>query len=219
MTRARRIADDLVELRFDNQAAAESAAAMLRQDGSWLDVVTGINTLTAQFDCVEIGADEALERLDAIADLANAPPADAQAGETIEIPVCYSRQMAPDLDRVCAELELDRDEFIRLHSAGMHRVRLIGFAPGFAYLDGLDARLNVPRHAKPRQQVPAGSIAIAGGQTGIYSMRSPGGWQIVGRTPVKLFDTARTPPMRLTAGQDVRFHAITAEQFESLDER
>ena len=172
--------------------------------------------LTVQFDCLQIDAGEALERLEAAAD---APPADTQAVETIEIPVCYAGEMAPDIDPVCAQIELDRDEFIRLHTASTHCVRLIGFAPGFAYLDGLDARLNVPRHAKPRQQVAAGSIAIAGGQTGIYSMRSPGGWQIIGRTPIKLFDASKTPPMRLVAGQHVRFHAITAEQFDAMAAR
>ena len=216
MTQVTRLSDDLVELRFPNQAAAESAAACLRQQRGLLEVVTGIDTLTVQFDCTEVNADDVLERVAAAAD---APPAGAKVPDVFEVPVCYASDMAPDLDAVCERLGLDRDAFIRLHTAGPHRVRLIGFAPGFAYVDGLDARLDVPRHARPRQHVPAGSIAIAGRQTGIYSMRSPGGWQIIGRTPIALFDPSQTPPMRLAAGQAVRFYPISAEQFESLAAR
>lgn len=216
MSRVTRLSDDLVELRFPDQGAAESAAARLRQQGGWLEVVTGINTLTAQFDCLQVDADDAIARVIAVAD---APPTDVRSPGVLEIPVCYASDMAPDLDAVCESLGLDRDEFIRLHTADTHQVRLIGFAPGFVYVDGLNARLDVPRHAKPRQQVAAGSIAIAGAQTGIYSMQSPGGWQIIGRTPIALFDASETPPMRLAVGQAVRFYAISVEQFEALAAR
>ena len=142
----------------------------------------------------------------------------ADSGREIVLPVYYAAEAGADLESLAATSGLSSDQVIELHAGTTYRVYAIGFAPGFAYLDGLDARLDVPRHAKPRQQVPAGSIAIAGGQTGIYSMRSPGGWQIIGRTPVRLFDASKTPPMRLEAGQTVRFRAITAEQFESLAE-
>ena len=213
MKRVRCLSDDLVEVSFDDQAATESAATRLRRDGDWLEVVTGIDTLTVQFDSLRVDVDEALRRLRALDDT---PVVESAPVETLDIPVCYATAVAPDLDAVCETLALDRDTFIRLHTAARHEVRLIGFAPGFAYLDGLDSRLDVPRRAKPRQKVSAGSIAIAGGQTGIYSLQSPGGWQVIGRTPIALFDAHATPPMRLVAGQRVRFYAISVEQFESM---
>ncbi len=213
MTQARLLSDDLVELEFDTQAAAEAAAGRLRADGVWLDVVTGINTVTAQFDCLAVEPAEALARLTALRDDL---PGHNPVLEAADIPVCYSADLAPDLEAVCRHLDIDTDELARLHTSSPHQVRMLGFAPGFAYVDGLDPKLDMPRHERPRQSVPAGSVAIAGGQTGIYSLASPGGWQVIGRTPTPLFDPSETPPMLIRPGQPVRFRAISVEEFEAL---
>ncbi len=212
MKTARLVSDDLIELEFQSQALAEAVAARMREDGDWLEVVTGINTLTAQFDCLRTEPEEALERVSTLGAEAAAPKS---VQEPFELPVCYSTDIAPDLAAVCKRLDIDVDELIRLHTSTPHEVRLLGFAPGFAYVDGLDSRLDVPRHEVPRQKVPAGSVAIAGSQTGIYSLASPGGWQIIGRTPVVLFDPTASPPNLLQPGRQVRFRPISVDEYEA----
>lgn len=132
----------------------------------------------------------------------------------IEIPVCYDREFGVDLDEVSRRVNLPVDEIVRRHSAAAYCVNCVGFTPGFPYLSGLPAELAVPRRATPRKEVPAGSVAIAGPQTGIYPQRSPGGWNVIGRTPVRLFDPQEIPPALLRAGDRVRFRAITRAEFE-----
>ncbi len=213
MKPARLVSDDLIELEFQSQALAEAVAARMREEGGWLEVVTGINTLTVQFDCLQAGPEEVLAR---VADLSVDTKGQEQVKEAFELPVCYSADIAPDLEAVCEHLDVDVDELIRLHTSTEHEVRLLGFAPGFAYIDGLDTSLHVPRHEIPRQRVPAGSVAIAGSQTGIYSLASPGGWQVIGRTPVTLFDPAASPPNQLQPGRRVRFRPISVDEYEAL---
>jgi KipI family sensor histidine kinase inhibitor len=134
----------------------------------------------------------------------------------IEVPVCYAGDFGPDLDAVARHAGLDADAVVGRHSGAEYRVAMLGFAPGFAYLLGLDAALHTPRRATPRTRVPAGSVAIGGAQTGIYPRELPGGWQIIGRTPLTLFDPARDPPAALAPGQHVRFRAIDAHEFAAL---
>ena len=133
----------------------------------------------------------------------------------IEIPVCYGGSYGADLDAAAAALGLDTAELIARHCAPLYRVAMLGFAPGFAYLLGLDPALTLPRRATPRTRVPAGSVAIGGAQTGIYPAELPGGWHLLGRTPRRLFDATRDPPALLQAGDGVRFVAITAAQFDA----
>jgi len=133
----------------------------------------------------------------------------------IHIPVCYGDEYGPDLDELAAYHQMPVAEVIELHRRPVYTVYMIGFTPGFPYLGGLDARLVTPRKKEPRGRVPAGSVGIADRQTGIYSTDSPGGWQIIGRTPVKLFDLTRTEPFLLKAGDRVRFTPIAKEAFES----
>jgi KipI family sensor histidine kinase inhibitor len=134
----------------------------------------------------------------------------------IEIPVCYGGDFGPDLAEVAALAGFDEANTIAAHTAASYRVAMLGFAPGFPYLLGLDPRLHAPRRAQPRTRVPAGSVAIGGAQTGIYPRALPGGWQIIGRTPLALFDAARTAPALLAPGQRVRFRAIDAQAFAAL---
>jgi inhibitor of KinA len=136
----------------------------------------------------------------------------------VEIPVCYDREFGLDLEEVAQHAGLSPDETIRLHTAAEYRVRCVGFTPGFGFLGGLDPKLATPRRATPRIAVPPGSVAIGGNQTGVYPLRSPGGWNLIGRTPLRMFDVKRNPPVLLQAGDHVRFHAITREEFDSLGE-
>ncbi|MBS0581582.1 MAG: 5-oxoprolinase subunit PxpB [Proteobacteria bacterium] len=140
----------------------------------------------------------------------------AEQGTVLEIPVCYGGEHGPDLADVAGLAGVGADEVIARHVAGDYRVAMLGFAPGFPYLLGLDPALHAPRRANPRTRVPAGSVAIGGAQTGIYPRELPGGWQILGRTPLTLFDAARDPPALLAPGQRVRFRAIDADKFAWL---
>jgi inhibitor of KinA len=135
---------------------------------------------------------------------------------TVEIPVCYDPEFAPDLDDVARHAQISREEIVELHSATEYRVACIGFVPGFPFMAGLPKKLATPRRSTPRKEIPPGSVGIGGAQTGIYPLRSPGGWNLIGRTPLKLFDPAKDPPVLLHAGDRVRFRAITREEFESL---
>ncbi len=134
----------------------------------------------------------------------------------VEIPVCYERPFAPDLDSVAAQCGLSAEDVVVRHSAAEYRVCFIGFSPGFPYLSGLPGVLSVPRLDRPRVRVPAGSVAIAGEQAGVYPRSTAGGWNLIGRTPLKLFDAGREPPSMLAAGDRVRFVPITAAKFAEL---
>jgi inhibitor of KinA len=135
---------------------------------------------------------------------------------TIEIPVCYDPEFAPDLDDVARHAQISLNEVVDLHSAAEYRVACIGFVPGFPFLAGLPKELATPRRAPPRKEIPAGSVGIGGAQTGVYPLRSPGGWNLIGRTPLHLFDPEKTPPVFLRAGDRVRFRSVTREEFEAL---
>lgn len=140
--------------------------------------------------------------------------AGVSATRTVEIPVCYGGEHGPDLDALAAHAGLSPAEALARHAGASYRVAMLGFAPGFPYMLGLPEALAMPRLAQPRRAVPAGSVGIAGTQTGIYPQASPGGWRIIGRTPLRLFDAAREPPALLAPGDRVRFVAIDAKRFQ-----
>lgn len=147
---------------------------------------------------------------------ARATLASCEPGPLVEIPVCYGGDYGPDLGLVARHAQLSSEEVIARHAAPDYLVHLVGFAPGFPYLGGLDARLATPRRAQPRPLVPAGAVGIAGVQTGIYSLPTPGGWQLIGRTPLRLFDPGRARPSLLQAGDRLRFVPISAAEFQRL---
>jgi inhibitor of KinA len=136
--------------------------------------------------------------------------------QSIEVPVCYDSEFALDIDDVARCANISPSEVVRLHSAAEYRVACIGFVPGFPFLAGLPEKLATPRRKVPRKEIPPGSVGIGGAQTGIYPLRSPGGWNLIGRTPLRLFDPAENPPVLLLAGQHVRFRTITRDEFESF---
>jgi inhibitor of KinA len=133
----------------------------------------------------------------------------------VEIPVCYASTFGPDLDAVAVHCKLSAAEVVAIHAEAEYLVHAIGFTPGFPYLGGLPETLRTPRRDTPRGHVPAGSVAIGGSQTGIYPVDSPGGWHIIGRTPLHLFSPERTPAALLRPGDRVRFKPIWASEFSS----
>jgi inhibitor of KinA len=131
----------------------------------------------------------------------------------IDIPVCYGGDTGPDLPFVASHTGLSEEQVIATHAGALYRVYMIGFAPGFPYLGGMDPSIAAPRKDSPQERIPAGSVGIAGTQTGIYPIETPGGWQIIGRTPLLLFDLARANPGLLQAGDTVRFLPITSHEY------
>ncbi len=134
-----------------------------------------------------------------------------EAPRTVKIPVRYGGEFGPDLDDVAQHTGLSPERVVELHSSAEYLVYFLGFAPGFAYLGGLPTELATPRISSPRKRVPAGSVAIGGNQTGVYPIDSPGGWRIIGRTSVKLFDPGAAEPVLLRMGDRLRFLAISQE--------
>lgn len=137
-------------------------------------------------------------------------------GPLVEIPVCYGGDFGPDLAVVASHAQLSVEEVVAYHSQPEYLVHMLGFVPGFPYLGGLDARLATPRRTQPRPLVPAGAVGIAGLQTGVYSLPTPGGWQLIGRTPLRLFDASRAQPSLLQAGDRLRFMPISVAEFQRI---
>lgn len=138
-----------------------------------------------------------------------------QTTEALIIPVCYGGFFGPDLREVAAVNGLSDNDVIDIHTSATYQVYMIGFVPGFAYMGGMPETIAAPRKPAPRPAIPAGSVGIAGKQTGIYPLETPGGWQLIGRTPLRLFDAGRPQPSLLKAGDRVQFKAITQTEFES----
>jgi KipI family sensor histidine kinase inhibitor len=137
---------------------------------------------------------------------------------TVNIPVCYGGEFGPDIEFVAESHQITVDEVIRLHTEPEYPIYMIGFTPGFPFLGGLPEVLHTPRLETPRTLVPEGSVGIANNQTGIYPVASPGGWQLIGRTPLKLFAPERPNPFLYQAGDRIKFNAISPEEYAKLEE-
>jgi KipI family sensor histidine kinase inhibitor len=192
----------------DTSRAVAAAAASLTAAAltGVIDIAPTFNTVAIVFDPLRAGpGDLSAAILARLCNLEGAVPTAGATGPIIEIPVSYGGDDGPDLATVAAHAGLAPEEVVRLHATTDHVVGMIGFAPGFPYLLGLPATLSIPRRATPRTRVPAGSVAIAERQTGIYPRTSPGGWHVIGRTSHWMFDARRDPPALLRAGDLVRF--------------
>jgi inhibitor of KinA len=187
------------------------------------DVVAATCTVALHYDPLQIESmPEAATPFEALTQqvtqrLASLDPGAAPAGSEHESPVCYGAQFGQDLELVAAAHSLTSDEVIALHSAPLYRVQMLGFAPGFAYLTGLDTRIATSRRPTPRIRVPAGSVAIGGELTAVYPLDLPGGWHLIGRSPLSFFNPASERPSLLVAGDRVRFVPISPDEFGRSD--
>jgi len=203
---------ECIDGEINARATALAAALRAARLPGVLDVAPAYASVCVRH--APLARERLLAAIAAFVQSANANPAAAQA--QVEIPVCYGGEFGPDLDNVAQHSQLTAREVIARHTAAEYRVAMLGFAPGFPYLLGLDAALHTPRRASPRPRVPAGSVAIGGAQTGIYPSELPGGWNLIGRMPLQLFDAERDPPALLAPGTRVRFRAIDADAFAVL---
>jgi KipI family sensor histidine kinase inhibitor len=194
------------------QAVALARAVRSRRAASVRDVVVGYASVTIYFDPLQVDASALEEEL---RQLARALPDSAiEDGALIDVDVCYGGDLGPDLADVAAFAKVTEDEVVRLHSATTYRVYIVGFVPGFPYMASVHPHLALPRRTTPRTRVPAGSVAIAAGQTGIYPIETPGGWHLIGRTRVKPYDASRAEPFLFKPGDRVRFHPIDRMEFD-----
>lgn len=200
----------------DASARVRAAARALRQVRipGLVDVTPAYATLLLTFDprgVAEAGVESRVA--DAVRGALAVEPGPARR---VEIPVCYDAALAPDLAGTASLLGLSPDELASAHAGATYRVCFLGFSPGFAYLSGLPARLAAPRLPVPRARVPAGSVGIGGEQTGVYPQATPGGWRLIGRTPLALFDAGRPEASLLRAGDEVRFRPIGRAEFDAM---
>jgi len=175
-----------------------------------VETVPAYASLLVVFDPLQASPEALKRQIIGLCDFEDAGPSEDRT--VVEIPVVYGGEAGPDLDAVAAHHGLSREAVIGLHTGTVYRVYMIGFTPGFPYMGELPEALDTPRRDTPRTHIPKGSVAIAQRQTGIYPAVSPGGWQIIGRTPVALFDPCIETPSFLTMGDAVRFTPITAEE-------
>jgi inhibitor of KinA len=176
------------------------------------DVVPAYRSVAIYFDPLRTSVDALVGRIQR--DAARGPMASTDPRPPLRIPVCYGGEYGPDLEAVAAFAHISDAEVIRIHTSPTYRVFMLGFVPGFAYLGIVDSRIAMPRHSAPRVRVPQGSVGIAGVQTGIYPTETPGGWQLIGRTPIVPFDAGRAEPFLMKPGDAVQFHAIDPADFE-----
>ncbi len=204
--------DDRVDVEVNRQAVA--LAEHVRAQA-----VRGVRDVVPTFRSVAVYFDPLHTDVDALATtLRSAAPTKEYTRSTsvIEVPVCYDSDFALDLEDIARRARLDTDTFVSIHTNSEYRVFMLGFMPGFAYLGTVDARIATPRQATPRLQVPAGSVGIAGQQTGIYPAQTPGGWNIIGRTPLRTWRPAAEQPSLFRAGDSVRFRRIDRATFEKI---
>ena len=185
-----------------------------------IDLVPAFVSIAVHYDPAKVGGNSPHESMVAtlsalLRDVGDEalPPA-----RVVEIPVCYGGDLGPDLGDVAARHGISEDDVVQIHSDGEYLVYMVGFMPGFAYLGGLSERIVTPRRSSPRKAVPAGTVGIGGQQTGVYPMISPGGWNLIGRTPRAIFDIGRAEPSLLATGDRVRFRPITRDEFNAWRE-
>lgn len=183
-------------------------------DGRIRNLHPAYASLLIDFDPLRWTHDELAAHVE---EITTAPATMGELGtNTVSIPVCYGGEFGPDLGDVAAHNKLSPEEVIRLHSSATYLVYFLGFSPGFAYMGGLPEVLHTPRLQTPRTFVNAGTVGIAGSQTGVYPVDSPGGWRLIGRTPVRMFDPDASPPTRLQPGDLVKFTPIDREAFDQM---
>ena len=173
-------------------------------------------SLTIYFNPLKISRDEIKTRVRKIHAGLSADARAEQQSRVVYIPTCYGGEFGPDLPFVSRHTGLDQAEIVQIHSSTAYMLYMIGFTPGFPYLGGMSEKIAAPRLEKPRTVIPAGSVGIAGTQTGLYPMESPGGWQLIGRTPIKVFDPANKNPFLYSAGDYLKFEPVSQEEYAAI---
>jgi inhibitor of KinA len=214
------LGDSAIIIQFDNNITLDThrkvstLAACLQENPfpGMVEYVPAFTTITVYYNPVYRSYKDVCFTLEQIGSALETTP--GETPRTIEIPVCYGGEFGPDLQFVAEQNGLTTDEVVQIHSGREYLVYMIGFAPGFPYLGGMSERIQAPRRSSPRLTIPAGTVGIAGMQTGVYPIETPGGWQIIGRTPEALFRPNEGSPSLLQTGDLVRFRPISHKEYD-----
>jgi inhibitor of KinA len=226
------LGDQAVTLEFEVSEIDETIRALVISMKTWIeknpfdgmvDIIPGYRSISITFDLFRVST---TQRCDSASGFVREKLTRAyeSCGSTkqsshsrhLSIPVCYHPKFALDIEYIAEQKKISTGEIVRLHTAPVYQVYLIGFLPGFPYLGFVDTQLEVPRKSTPRAAIPAGSVGVAGKQTGIYPLQSPGGWQIIGRTPLRLFDPLRFPPALFDLEDRITFYEIDEKEFDRI---
>ena len=215
--------DSALNLEFARIITPETSAKIrLAAENLTDDPIEGITELVPTFCSLMVYYNPLIVSFDKLSARLNSKlravgEVDLTVRKIVQIPVCYGGEFGPDLKNVADHAGLTEDEVIQMHSSHDYLIDMLGFLPGFAYLGGLDPRLHTPRLATPRTLIDAGSVGIGGAQTGIYPLASPGGWQIIGRTPLRPYDPDRSEPILYAAGEYLRFVPISFDEYAVIE--
>jgi inhibitor of KinA len=209
--------EDRLDAAVNARAIALARAIAARHLPGVRDVVPTYRTVAIYFDPLRVDYDRLLALASPASDQSGGATgqAAAPAPATVRLPVCYGGDLGPDLPDVASFAGATEDEVVQLHGSMTYRVFMVGFVAGFAYLGTVHPRIAMPRHSTPRLRVPAGSVGIAGAQTGVYPAETPGGWRLIGRSPLKPFDPQRADPFLMKAGDAVAFYPITRAEYDA----
>lgn len=217
--------ESCVFVEFANEVDRSANDAVTRLK-SWFDAkkAVGVRECVPTYRSLAIYFNPLVVSMDEIIQTArkglSEPAKDGERGHTlISVPVCYGGEYGPDIANVAEHAGITVEEVISRHTGCICHCYMIGFMPGFAYLGGMDESIATPRLANPRSVIPGGSVGIAGKQTGIYPMESPGGWQLIGRTPLRLFTPEAASPTLIKAGYEVKFTVVSAEEYAGIASR
>ncbi len=205
--------DERIDPEINARAIAIAEAIGRRQIDGVRDIVPTYRSVAVYFDPLRTDGERLAREIDVLEHETDATPSQRPP---IDVPVCYGGLHGPDLSEVATLAGCSEREVIDRHRQVIYRVYMLGFVPGFAYMGTVDEKIRVSRRSSPRQRVPSGSVGIAGIQTGVYSMETPGGWRLIGRTPVKPFDPDRASAFRFAPGDSVRFVAIDEREYDRL---
>ncbi|XKE94991.1 5-oxoprolinase subunit PxpB [Metaplanococcus flavidus] len=207
------------EINEETHHRVRAVTALLETDPpQWMtEIIPAFTTVSIVYSPLQVSYEEA--KLELAALLKKASEITPPPPRTIELPVCYGGDHGPDLEYVARHNGLSAEEVIAIHTGASYTVHMIGFAPGFPYLGGMSEKIAAPRKVSPRVTIPERSVGIAGNQTGVYPISTPGGWQLIGRTPTRLFLPDHEIPSLLSAGDTVVFRQITADEYQTLEEK
>ena len=207
---------DTIEKEINARIAAVVESLKKKNIDGILDILPTHRSILINYDPVKISYGEMVDTLKGLSKADSGEQSDEV--RLIEIPTIYGGEYGPDIDFVAEHAKLSKDEVIKIHSGTDYLVYMMGFIPGFTYLGGLDERIATPRLKSPRLKIDAGSVGIAANQTGMYPLESPGGWQLIGRTPLKLFDDTKEPPVFIQAGDYIRYVPIDQKEYDRIKE-